>query len=483
LNSNLIFTFLSGIKMKKYLTGSLILILTSLFIFSCKSTTEPVDTGTGEGEATISGIVVDNTTGSIIQGAEVNIYNGSSVIGKTTDAEGRFAANLTIEKSKEILVYTKLNGYYSDSTNVSATAGVETKVTIKLQKKTVGADISGNPASIVLVSTSAQNIGIKGSGSVESAYVTFEVQDSSGNSINMSSSVLVNFVLGLCPGGGEYINPTAVKTNANGRVTVSISSGTKAGVIQFIAMINFNGTEIISKPVNIAVHGGHPDQTHFSVATQYLNIPGWHIDAFPNTITAIVGDKYANPVKPKTAVYFTTTGGIIEGSALTNDMGLAPVTLLSGNPRPVHPLLGAGFAEITATTADENKNVVIGKTIVLFSGEPRITVSPTQFPNIPHAGSTTIYYTVKDLNDNPIAPGNSITVSVVEGSKVYVAGDVNFSTMDTQSKDATNYSFRIFDGDTGVGDYIGPRTASIQIKVQGPNGYTTATISGTLDYE
>lgn len=482
MNNDFIFTFLSGLKMKKYFAGSFLLILTSLLIISCKSTTEPVDTGTGEGQATISGVVIDNTSGSIIQGAEVDIYNGATVIGKTTDSEGRFAADFTIDKSKQILIYTKLNGYYSDSSYVSVTAGEETTVTIKLQKKSVGEDVSGNPASIVLITTSAQNIGIRGSGSVESAFVTFEVQDSSGNSININSSVLVNFVLGLSPGGGEYINPTSVKTNSAGRVTVSISSGTKAGVIQFVAMINFNGTEIISKPVNIAVHGGHPDQNHFSVATQYLNIPGWNIDAFPNTITALVGDKYANPVKPKTAVYFTTTGGIIEGSALTDELGLAPVTLLSGNPRPVHPLLGAGFAEITATTADENENVVIGKTIVLFSGAPIITVSTTQFPNIPHGGSITIYYTVKDLNGNPIAPNNGISVTVVEGEMVYVAGDVNFSTMDTQSKDATNYSFRIFDADTAPGDYIGPRSATIQIKVQGPNGYATTSISGTLDY-
>jgi hypothetical protein len=482
LNNDFIFTFLSGLKMKKYFAGSFILILTSLLIISCKSTTEPVDTGTGEGQATISGVVIDNTSGSVIQGAEVDIYNGATVIGKTTDSEGRFAADFTIDKSKQILIYTKLNGYYSDSTYVSVTAGEETKVTVKIQKKTIGADVSGNPASIVLISTSAQSIGVKESGSVESAYVIFEVQDSSGNSVDINNSVLVNLKFGQCPGGGEYINPSSVKTNASGQVTVSVSSGTKAGVVQCIAEIEFNSKKIISKPVNIAIHGGLPDQDHFSLAPVYLNIPGWDEILNTETITAIVGDKYANPVKPKTAVYFTTTGGIIEGSALTDELGLASVTLISGNPRPVHPLLGAGFAEITATTADENYNKVIGSTIVLYSGAPIITVSTSQFSNIPHGGSTTIYYSVKDLNGNPIASNNSISVTVVEGELVYVTGDINISTMDTQSKDATNYSFRIFDGDTGSGDYIGPRTATINIKVQGPNGYATASISGTLDY-
>ncbi len=110
--------------------------------------------------------------------------------------------------------------------------------TIKLQERTTGDDISGDPASIVLISTSAQSIGVKGSGSVEAATIVFEVQDSSGNTITIDHSVWVNFRLGQCPGGGEYINPSAIKTNSEGRVTVSLSSGTIAGVVQFYAEID-----------------------------------------------------------------------------------------------------------------------------------------------------------------------------------------------------------------------------------------------------
>jgi len=464
--------------MKKYLLSLTIILLTSLVFLSCKTSTEP-DEGTGEGETTISGQVIDNTSGLAISGAEVNIINDGVIIGKTTNSEGRFAATLEIDKSKQILIYTVLKGYYSDSTYVSVTAGEESSVTIKLQERTTGEDISGDPASIVLISTSSQSIGVIESGSLESATITFEVQDSSGNSINIDHSVWVNFRLGQSPGGGEYINPTAIKTNANGQVTVSLNSGRIAGVVQFVAEINYEGKIIISKPVNIAIHGGHPDQTHFSVATQYLNIPGWNIDGFENKISAIVGDKYANPVKPKTAVYFTTSGGIIEGSALTNDLGIGAATLISGNPRPVHPLLGAGFAEITASTADENYNKIIGSTIVLFSGYPIVTASPIIFPDIPHRGSTTISYTVKDVNGNPIAPGNSINVSVLEGAGVSLVGDVNFTTLDTQSKAATQFSFRIVDSD--IDEPLGRRSVSIRIKVSGPNGYATTSVSGMLD--
>jgi hypothetical protein len=467
--------------MKKYFISMIILFATTLYFISCKTTTEPVDTGTGEGEATISGQVLNNEDGTPIVGAEVDIIDGSNVVGKTTDSDGRFAAKLTISKSKDILVYTTLKGYYSDSTFVTVTANVESKVTIKLQKKTVGADVAGNPASIVLVSTSSQSIGVVATGSVETAYVTFEVQDSSGNAINIDHSVWVNFDLGQHPNGGEFISPKFQKTNAKGQVTVSISSGTKAGVLQFIAYIDFNGNRIISKPVNIAIHGGHPDQSHFSVGPKQLNIAGWDKIGVLDEVTALVGDKYGNPVKPKTAVYYTTSGGVIEGSALTNDLGLASVTLLSGNPLPVHPVLGNGFATITAITADENYNKVIDSTLVLFSGHSILTVSPTNFGNIPHGGSSpTIYYTINDINGNPIAPNNNVSIVVIEGGGVKVVGDVNFVTIDTQSKNDTHFAFQVVD--TDIDFPLGARAISIQISVSGPNGKVVGSVSGTADF-
>ena len=42
-----------------------------------------------------------------------------------------------------------------------------------------------------------------------------------------------------------------------------------------------------------------------------------------------VGDKYSNPVRPGTSVYFETTHGIIEGSDLTDSLGRATVTLFN----------------------------------------------------------------------------------------------------------------------------------------------------------
>ena len=52
-------------------------------------------------------------------------------------------------------------------------------------------------------------------------------------------------------------------------------------------------------------------------------------------ITALVGDRYNNPVTPGTAVYFTTSGGVITtATGYTDSAGFATVTLYSGNPLP-----------------------------------------------------------------------------------------------------------------------------------------------------
>ena len=48
----------------------------------------------------------------------------------------------------------------------------------------------------------------------------------------------------------------------------------------------------------------------------------------------LVGDKYNNPVQEGTAVYFTTSGGVVSTQAFTDDEGWARVKLFSGNPQP-----------------------------------------------------------------------------------------------------------------------------------------------------
>lgn len=327
--------------------------------------------------------------------------------------------------------------------------------------------------SIYLANQSSGSIGVKESGSVETARLTFEVQDSSGVPIDLDHSVDVHFLLGAAPGGGEVISPSEVKTNTSGQADVNLTSGTKAGVVQIIAKIILANKTIVSTPVSITIHGGLPDLDHFSLTASNINFPGYDLYGQTDQIKVIVGDKYGNPVRPQTAVYFTTTGGIIEGSAVTNDQGSGSVNLIGADPKPNDAVFGAGFARITASTANENLQTIQKQVVVLFSGTPQISVTPTTF-DIPNGGSQIFNYTVSDQNGNPLAKQTSITVTV-DGTTVGSQGDLSVKLPDTQDKAWTKFSFVVYDNVDTV-NTASPVT--IKILTDGPNGGAKTTFSG-----
>ncbi|MCX8056294.1 MAG: carboxypeptidase regulatory-like domain-containing protein [Ignavibacteria bacterium] len=459
-------------KLTRYITINLLSILIIVYFNSCgKSPTQP-DSPQGD-NVTLNGQVIDFETGQPVENAAVKIIADTAQYGVTTGADGKFSKTFKIVKSIDCKVIASKENYKGDTITVFAVPGRTVDVpTLKIEKLKA-TTTSGLPASIVLVNQTFTSIGVRESGDNETTTLTFEVRDSSGNPIDITRSVTVNFTLGANPGGGLFIDPPSKKTNSQGRVSVNITSGTVAGVVQIIAEVNL-GTRIIrSKPVNVAIHGGLPDLEHFSLAAEYYNIPGLVLYGFTDKITAYVGDKYSNPVKPNTIVYFSTTGGIIQGSAKTDEMGIANAQLITALPIPIHPILGPGFATITASTANENNQVIKREITVLFSGYPSILqINPTSF-DIPNRGAQVFTYVVSDANGNPIAPGNTITVTV-EGN-VKAQGDLSINMPDTQSRRWTQFSFVVQDADP---DKDEANTVTIKIEVNGVSGYNSILING-----
>src|SRR5690606_17929995 len=152
-------------------------------------------------------------------------------------------------------------------------------------------------SNIILASQSAQSIGVKESGSDEVAQITFQVADSMGRPVTLDQAITVSFRFGASPNGNEFLFPTTAKTDNNGRVTVSVSAGTRAGVLQVIAEANMNGTLVRSMPVALAIHGGLPVQQRFTLAAEKYNFPGLVRYGEQNAISVILGDQYGNPVK------------------------------------------------------------------------------------------------------------------------------------------------------------------------------------------
>lgn len=455
------------------------LLLFTFLINGCESDTQV--TGGGEDQQTtksvkVSGQVISKLTGIPIDSAQVILKYSSGQFVLYTDDQGKFSRDISVSSSVNLtIIVSKLN-YVTDSLSVFVSGNSDVNVPlIQLEFKSTGSVPSGDPVSIFVFSQSATSIGVKESGAEETARIVFVVQDSAGIPIDLAHSVDVRFRFGAGPGGGELLSPTIVKTNNNGQAAVNLTSGTKAGVVQIIAEINLGSKIITSLPVAISIHGGLPDLAHFSIAPKNLNFAGYNIFGLLNPITAYVGDKYANPVRPLTSVYFTTTGGIIEGSVQTNSQGIGTTNLISALPQPNHPIFGPGFATVTATTADANSNNISRETIVLFSGVPQLSASPTTF-SISEGGSQSFSYVISDQFSNPLSGGTSIKVTV-DGEDVKAQGDIDVTLPDTQSRTWTQFNFIIWDTKLDPENILTP--VIITIKADGPNGKATVILPGT----
>ncbi len=468
---------------KTFFTLIIAMLLFSFLFFSCKDNSSQVVGGTDTGDnnnntqtltSTISGQITNSLSGSPLENADVLVFTDTDVQELATDTQGKYSTDIELSSNINLVIVVSKSGFITDSASVYVIAGKDKSIPlIEMVPNNTGTVPSGDPVSIFLQDQSVEFIGVKQSGSEETARITFVVQDSAGTPIDLDHTVNVNFKFGAQPGGGEELSPTIVKTNNNGEAIVNLTSGTKAGTVQIIAEIQLTNKKITSLPVGISIHGGLPDDTHFSIAPASVNFAGYNRYGLTDVISAYVGDKYANPVRPGTAVYFTSTGGIIDGSTQTNDLGIGSVTLISSAPRPNHPIFGAGFATIIGSTADENSNTITDSIVVLFSGIPTINAFPGSF-EIPNLGSQAFTYTVQDQNGNPLTSGTSISVSV-DGDNVKLTGDGSVVLPDTQSKRWTQFGFSVADTDSSDT----PRPISIKILTNGSNGSESLTISGS----
>ncbi|UCE18370.1 MAG: Ig-like domain-containing protein [Gemmatimonadota bacterium] len=337
------------------------------------------------------------------------------------------------------------------------------------------------PSQIVIVSAEPDSIGVMGGGYNESAVFVFEVRDDRGRPISSDNPQQVSFTMNgvplVNPPGGHvpFLVPESATTDQLARVSTVLNSGSKAGAVEVVASLG----AIRSTPVRVAIHGGSPDGDHFSIAAGHVNIAGLIYSGIIDTITAFVGDRYANPVPENTAVYFTTSGGIIEGSAVTDRLGTASVVLISADPRPVD-----GWVTVTAQTVDGEGQTIEDTMPILFSGSTVISnVTPGTF-NIPQGGSQSFQYTVSDRNGNPLTAGTRIRVTATKG---LLGGAVDFRLADTQSPLATQFSFVLSDPDATDEAPTEGSTITIEVLTSDvdcppcPSGDATISISGSID--
>ncbi len=439
--------------------------------------------GSDGGTVTLVGVVVDQQQNPI-EGAFVEVRPGNE--SSLTDAAGAYSIQVDIDSTTNVVVTATQTGYAENSATVLAVADREVTVPDLALIALGGTDTptgeSGQASNILLRGQNSPSIGVTESGSEEIMQLDFQAVDSTGRPITLGQSIDVSFEFGEHPGGGEFLNPTTVATNNEGIARVNLAAGNRAGVVQVIAVANVGGRTIRSLPVAVSIHGGHPDQDHFTLGPEAYNFPGFLRFGMAHGVGILVGDQWSNPARPGTSVYFSADYGVIEGSTLTDEDGMGGVSYFSGNPLPIST---RGVIQITAKSADKDQNEVSSIAPLLMTGAPIITLTQTASTDNPFLRA--FDYTVYDFNQNPLAEGTSIAVAAV-GNKIKTSGNIDTRLGDTVFIDAdadgwdyddvirgpgiTDFSFVIVEDFENDSDDP-PSLASVTISVNGPNGQLT----------
>jgi hypothetical protein len=407
------------------------------------------------------------------------IFDVGGLARDTSKSDGTFRLVYQLLSQTKTRIIGSRAGFGNDTASVTLNPGVDTTITLSLKADSSspsGAVSTGKAANIVLVTSSTDNISIRGTGSNETAVLQFEVRDSLGIPIAGVNKLTVNFSILGGPGGGEYVFPVTSETDPlTGRVATRVSSGTKAGVLQVYATATIAGTPpltIKSSPIKITISGGLPDDSHFSISRKPLNIAGGLYDNLRAQVMVIVGDKEGNPVQQGTAVSFTTTGGVIQPNASTDKDGIAQVDLISANPRPSNSV-----AIVTAKTIGDSGKIIQKSTTVLFSGPTRI-LTPSTTITIPDSGVASFQYRVQDPNGFPLAGGTSISLTVdgPGSGELVLSGDVTKTLEDSNDPNSTLFNVTVQDK-----ALHGPSGAvNFKITVTSQNGNASATFPGVV---
>ncbi|MFB2639146.1 Ig-like domain-containing protein [Shewanella bicestrii] len=346
------------------------------------------------GTATVSVLLQDSDGNPFTE--PVNVKFSSTCANKATP-EAVLSTPVTAVGGQATSTYLAKGCYGDDPITVTADVGGKTLSatgTINVLSASVG--------SIVFLDATPKNIGIKGTGGVESSTLRFKVLDTNNNPV---ANKTVNFTLNNQSSAGAKVSPSSATSNSEGIVQTVVNSGTIAETVRVTAAIV--GTSISSQSNLLVVSTGKPDQDSFSLSATVLNVEGWQYDGAEVTITARLADAFNNPVPDGTAVYFTAEGGSIESSCTTNK-GVCSVVWTSQLPRPIGSNIG--FFDINgiqqkdpSAILKEEVNLVGDKYYGNKFGQPyggRVTITATAIgeESFPDLNSNNILDTLQEFN-------------------------------------------------------------------------------------
>lgn len=488
--------------MRQTIRGFLFLAAIGALAVSCNNNTT---NGPGAGQASVAGVVTDATTSAPLAGVTISAQSlTAGTQSKVTDASGAYSFTFTIDSTSSVVLSFHISGWRDTSIVApmkSNTPPTSVNVAMARRSQISGGGGSGIAQTIAFMGAAPPEIAVKGVGGSETTTLTWEVRDSLGLPVDVSHAIQLTFTISNGPGGGEFLSPSLVTTNTVGQAIMTLSSGIRAGVVQVVATGTVASGTVSTQPVRIVIDGGFPDQTHFTVAMRNYNLPIMGTIGVHNAVTVLAGDRWSNPVAANTAIYFSSTAGVIQPKVFTNADGQGAADLISGNPAPlgIHaaPVNGGrpsgdGYHYVTARTVGQGAVTVLDSVLVLWSG---VSVISNFIPNtftINNGGSQVFTFTVADALGHPLASGTTIAVVATipppadpnaPQNQVIVTfglnGGLTLNDYLVPGAGTTQFTARLSDGNTALIDTIGTRT-TLTVFVNGPNGLASYTIDGLV---
>ena len=407
--------------------------------------------------------------------------------------------------------------------------------------------VPGPPLSIDL-EFEPKTVGIQGSGRNVTLIITAFVKDDKNNAV--ADNNLVQFELIGITDSEASLSPSIPEDNhvsepvptVNGSAKVAFHAGTISGTVRIKAtIIDEDGNAIIpeisSETTEFQVFSGPPyldmsdpsdpfTESRMTLSGGPLNIYAGELNSedSKSSIGILIGDKYNNPVPAGTAVWVTSTGGIIttstgftesvpseiEGITVSEQAtqvyeGITYVTLYAANPFPTllnsstlpNPnasygepaefniadiLMAEGFGDFDG---DENYNngiaiisayskgldnqdrqvIVWNYVPIIFSlGVDTFTVVP-DLTTLGVGEITYITVTIQDMNGNPVVGGSEIAFETTLGA-------LTDTRIETGTPGRTQYRIALtnnLDPDTDE-----PGETVITARLTSPNGNVTA---------
>jgi hypothetical protein len=267
------------------------------------------------GTTVITAEVLDDQGNNVTDGTAVSFatnLSGTGVTPVATTTDGVATATFSAGTSAGVATVTATSG--------SATASLS--ITIR----------AGAAGSLEFVRADPVLIGVRGSALPQKSTITFKATDVNGNPVADGTQVTFTLISGL--GGGEAVAPATVGT-VGGLASTILTSGTVSGPVRVLASITIGTTTLTSSSTNVSIAGGPPSGAHIGVAPAFRNIAGLVTQGIICPVTAIVGDRFGNPVPQNTTVSFFTNGGVVTPQGLTDALGNTPgVDIKTGPPTP-----------------------------------------------------------------------------------------------------------------------------------------------------